>query len=183
LDLRTIFTEINHTYFEGTLELPSLVWNSRIRTAAGRFKPGSRKVHLFQWLNARPVIEIAAYLLEEKDSENLIWDTMAHEMIHYWLWSRRQPYGHTPEFMRKMRAMGVSRYNSVPRRRPPKYIYECPHCKKQVPARRILKGYACRACCKALNHGKYDPRFKLSIVSETLPEPTLERAPEDGCVL
>jgi predicted SprT family Zn-dependent metalloprotease len=100
-------------------------------------------------------------LLEEADGIERVRDTIGHEMIHYWLWSRRRPYGHSDEFYAKMQEMGVSRYNTVPRRRPVKYVYVCPSCSKEFPARRRLKALACADCCKKHSNGRYDSRFKL----------------------
>jgi predicted SprT family Zn-dependent metalloprotease len=108
-----------------------------------------------------PAIEIASYLLEEQNGPALVADTMGHEMIHYWLWVRRRPYGHTPEFWDKMRLMGVNRYNTVPRARPYRYVYLCPACSNEFPARKRLGALACAKCCRAHADGRFDPRFKL----------------------
>lgn len=109
-----------------------------------------------------PVIEVAAYLKEEGErAVTLITETLGHEMIHYWLWSRRKPYGHTAEFLAKMREIGVARYNPVPRLRPPKYVYVCPGCSREYPARRRWRGLACARCCDEHNGGKFHPRFQL----------------------
>ncbi len=157
MDLTSIFQRINLQHFDGFLDLPQLVWNSRLRSSAGRFIPGSRK-----WINqAPPKIEVASYLLEETRAAELIEDTIAHEMIHYWLWVRRKPYGHTSEFMQKMREMGVSRYNSVPKLRPYRYVYRCTSCSRDFPAKKKLGVLACANCCKAHSGGRFDPRFKL----------------------
>lgn len=82
-------------------------------------------------------------------------------MIHYWLWVRRRPYGHTPEFWDKMRQMGVSRYNTVPRARPYRYVYRCTGCEGEFFARKRLGILACAHCCKQHADGKFDARFKL----------------------
>jgi predicted SprT family Zn-dependent metalloprotease len=160
-DLATLFNEINGKHFDGFLDAPVLRWNSRLRSSAGRFMAGRRK-----FLSVKPpVIEIASYLLKEENSLALIADTLAHEMIHYWLWVRAKAYGHTPEFIKKMKQMGVSRYNPVPRRRPPKYLYRCEACTTEFPARRRLrKNVACAACCNQKNNGKYDSSFRLVMV-------------------
>src|SRR4051812_11935391 len=160
-DLSELFQSINSAHFDGFLDAPNLRWNSRLRSSAGRFVPGTRA-----WLAAwqqqvPPTIEVASYLLEEKDPLALIADTLAHEMIHYWLWVRRRPYGHSAEFHAKMRLMGVSRYNSVPRRRPPRYSYKCPACEMEFLARKKLGVLACAKCCKQHSKGRYDVRFKL----------------------
>ncbi len=151
-------------HFDSFLDPPVLRWNSRLRTSAGRFIPGSRKF----WSIRPAVIEIATYLLQEKESHFLILDTLSHEMIHYWLWTRSRAYGHTAEFLKKMKQMGVSRYNPVPKRRPPKYLYRCLECQTDFPARKKLKrNVACAACCNSKNAGKYDIRFRL-VMTESL---------------
>lgn len=157
MDLLELFRRINESHFDGFLDPPVLKWNSRLRTSAGRFFPGSRKF----FREIPPRIEVASYLIEEVNAEKLIEDTMAHEMIHYWLWVRYRPYGHTAEFMKKMTEMGVSRYNPVPRLRPYRYVYRCLSCLSEFQARRKLGALACARCCKEHAQGKYDARFKL----------------------
>lgn len=161
-ELHRIFAEINDAHFDGFLTVPVLRWNSRLRSSAGRFIPGHRR-GLFA--NAQPTIEVASYLLEETNGPELIYDTIGHEMIHYWLWIRRRPYGHTPEFTAKMQMMGVSRYNPVPRLRPYKYLYRCSGCKKEFKTRRKLGPLACSDCCKVHSGGRYDKRFALYLDS------------------
>jgi predicted SprT family Zn-dependent metalloprotease len=159
--LTRLFSENNRIHFDGFLDEPILIWNPRLRKCAGRFIPGSRK-----FPEAFPAkIEVASYLLKLKDASSQIDDTLAHEMIHYWLWVRCRPYGHTPEFLFKMKAMGVSRYNSVSRRRPFKYSYQCVNCRKDFPARKQLGDLACSDCCQQFSNGKYDPKFKLILVN------------------
>ena len=163
IELEPLFTEINLKHFDGFLDLPVLQWNSRLRSSAGRFIPGSRK-----FLRVYPPrIEIALYLNEEEKASQLIYDTMGHEMIHLWLWVRRRPYGHTPDFLFKMEEMGVSRYNSVPRTRSFKYIYQCSACLKSFPSRKRLGTLACSLCCEKHAGGRYDARFKL-VLSKAL---------------
>ncbi|MGK5086388.1 SprT-like domain-containing protein [Bdellovibrionota bacterium FG-2] len=155
--LSELFSKLNELHFDGFLDEPVLCWNTRLRVSAGRFIPGSRK-----FFRERPVkIEVASYLLEEEQSLKLVEDTMAHEMIHYWLWVLRRPYGHTDQFLIKMKAMGATRYNSVPRRRNFLYIYRCPSCLKDYPARRKLGDLACLGCCKIHAGGRFDRRFRL----------------------
>ncbi len=163
MDLCPHFEQLNQQFFDGFLEPPVLRWNSRLRASAGRFIPGSRKWHVEQ----PPVIEIASYLLErEEDAGFWILDTLGHEMIHYWLWVRHRPYGHTEEFWQKMKAIGVSRYNQVPKRRPFLHMYRCPGCNQEFPTRRKLsKKFACAKCCKKHNRGFFDSKFRLEWVS------------------
>jgi predicted SprT family Zn-dependent metalloprotease len=156
-DLNTLFEKVNEEHFDAFLDAPVLKWNARLRSSAGRFIPGSRRF----FRSAPPVIEVATYLCDEKESEALIRDTLAHEMIHYWLWIRKKPYGHTAEFWMKMTQMGVSRYNPVPRTRPYRYVYRCPGCESQFPARKKLGVLACGKCCKTHSQGRFDVRFRL----------------------
>ncbi len=161
-DLYPLFHELNHKFFDGRLPEPVLKVNARLRATAGRFIPGGRIGFLRV---PRPaVIEIAEYLFEEE--ERHLRDTMAHEMIHYWLWVRRRPYGHTREFLVKMRQIGATRYNPVPRLKPARYLYACPHCSKEMPARRKLGNVACLHCCRTHARGQYDVRFRLTLVRD-----------------
>jgi predicted SprT family Zn-dependent metalloprotease len=165
--LRSIFNELNEKHFDGFLDMPVLRWNSRLRASAGRFTPGSRNQKALWWKPPiykeprLPIIEFARYLLDEPNSQELLRDTMAHELVHYWLWARGRPYGHTEEFMRKLEQLGASRWNPVPRTRPYKYAYRCTHCEKEFFARRKLRPLACLKCCNEHADGKYDSRFSL----------------------
>ncbi len=154
LDLEHIFYDWNRTAFRSALPPLTLVWNARLSTTAGRFIPDPRN----------PTIEIASYLLEEENAEHLIRDTVGHELIHYWLWLKRRPYGHTAEFYKKMDEMGVSRYNPVPRHRPFKHCYSCDVCDQKIWVRKRLKGAACAACCNAHAEGRYHPKYKLRLL-------------------
>ena len=142
--------------------MPKLEWNSRLSATAGRFAPGSRRP---LW-KSDVIIEVATYLREIPDGEMHVRDTILHEMIHYWLWHNRRPYGHGAEFYAKMRATGAKRYNTVPKDRPYKYIYHCPSCRVEVPARRKLNDVACYECCKRFNHGYYKSSFRLTLTKE-----------------
>lgn len=162
MDLWPLFDQINAEHFDGFLPRPILQWNSRLRSSAGRFIPGRRKF----FKTEPPTIEIALYLKNETEALMHIQDTLAHEMIHYWLWARRRPYGHTEEFYTRMKLMGVSRYNPVPKIKPPKYLYRCPGCEKDFPTKRKLGPLACLTCCKTHTKGRFDARFKLVLIKE-----------------
>ncbi len=146
-------------------------WNSRLRTSAGRFYPHPKQA----------VIEVASYLCEEENAEQLIRDTIGHEMIHYWLWTRGRPCGHTAEFHQKMKEIGVSRYNSVPRHRPFKHCYACGSCGQKIFVRKRLRAAACAACCNQYADGKYHPEYKLKLfASGERVIPLIERAKRAG---
>ena len=177
-DLAWMFEELNESHFGGLLASPTLSWNFRMRTTAGRFS-APKRFRFFTSSKCIPTIEIAAYLMEEHNGLQLVRDTLGHEMIHYWLWSRGLPHGHTAEFWKKMTQMGVSRYNTVPRRRPHKYSYQCPNCFREYLARRKLGRLACSICCNRFTAGYYDSRFRLVLAKilekpETIGEPSLE---------
>ena len=164
-----MFTEWNLKAFDGELPIPEIRWNPRLRTTAGRFIPSRKK----------SIIEVADYLQEEENAELLIRDTMGHEMIHYWLWVMREPYGHNSAFHKKMEELGVSRYNPVPRHRPFKHCYVCDHCTQQIWVRKRLKAAACAACCNEHSSGKYHPQFKLRLSQENL-EPVPQQNEASG---
>lgn len=144
-------------HFSGELPLPTLTWNSRLSSSAGRFCPGSRNP-----LRPRaPEIEVATYLRNLPDGEAHIRDTLLHEMVHYILWHRQRPHGHTPEFHQILKRVGARRYNPVPKLRAAKHWYHCPGCRIVIPARRKITNSACAPCCKKYNGGHYAERFRL----------------------
>ncbi len=158
-DLIRMFTEWNLRSFQGKLPALELRWNSRLQTTAGRFIPDPE----------RPVIEVASYLIDEENAEFLVRDTLGHEMIHYWLWMKQKPYGHTPLFHEKMQEIGVSRYNPVPKHRPFKHCYVCDRCEQRILVRKRLKTAACAACCNQHSNGKYHAQFKLRLEPGLIP--------------
>lgn len=171
--LETIFHELNLLHFSGELPLPKLRWNSRLASTAGRFCPGSR--HLL--LRREPEIEVASYLRDLADGEMHVRDTVLHEMIHYFLWHRNRPYGHTAEFHSIMKRVGAKRYNTVPKVRPVKHWYECPGCLVRIPARRRMTGLACAACCDRFNGGRFHERFRLRLANAPAHVPVAAMAP------
>ncbi len=155
IDLVRIFSEWNLKSFQGELPVPEIRWNGRLKTSAGRFIPD----------HDRCIIEVAAYLQEEKEAEALIRDTMGHEMIHYWLFVKSLPYGHTALFHEKMEEIGVSRYNPVPKHRPFKHCYECRACGQRIFVRKRLRMAACAACCNQHANGKFHADYKLKLLA------------------
>jgi predicted SprT family Zn-dependent metalloprotease len=165
--LEALFLELNQVHFSGELPIPLLRWNSRLSTSAGRFCPGSRNP-LFP---RSPEIEVATYLKGLPDGTHHIRDTMLHEMVHYFLWHRRRPYGHNQEFHQILKKVGARRYNPVPKLRAVKHWYRCPSCGVLVPARRKIANSACAPCCKKFNRGYYSDKFKLYAVPAPAPPP------------
>mgnify|MGYP003394087024 CR=1 FL=1 len=171
MHLESIFQSLNLAHFKGELPPPRLEWNSRLSSAAGRFCPGRSQ------LGQKSLIEIASYLKEIEQGADHVRDTMLHEMIHYWLWHKKRPYGHTAEFRQIMRRTGAKRYNPVPKLRPVKHHYQCPECSVVVPARRRLEDVACAACCKKFNGGAYSRRYRLRL--QETKSPVMAKAAND----
>ena len=63
---------------------------------------------------------------------------------------------------------GEARCHNLPfpiRRQKRRYLYACPHCRRDFARTRPLRRTsACLACCRAHNRGRYDQRFKLQLV-------------------
>lgn len=161
MDLIRCFAEWNLKSFGGKLPVPELRFNSRLKTTAGRFIPARR--NRLGVAIAKPIIEVASYLTTLSNGEELIKDTMGHEMIHYWLWFFRKPYGHTPSFHQKMNEIGVSRYNTAPQHRPFKHCYVCDECGQKILVRKRLPKAACAACCNQHSAGAYHAKFALRL--------------------
>ncbi|RZA05233.1 MAG: M48 family peptidase [Proteobacteria bacterium] len=167
--LENLFNELNVQHFQGELPLPRLSWNGRLSSSAGRFCPGHRNA----WMEKPAEIEIAQYLRDLPDGYDHIRDTMLHEMVHYILWHRGRPYGHTKEFNRILKRVGAKRWNTVPKVRPVKHWYRCDGCLKYIPARREIRASACAACCQKHNGGKFHARFLLKPSSPPPQEQTV----------
>ncbi|MBN22584.1 MAG: hypothetical protein CL678_14975 [Bdellovibrionaceae bacterium] len=165
MDLKKLFDQMNQKHFDGELEVPILTWNSRLEVEAGRFIPPKSQWKF--WKDQEPAIEMGAYLLEidpPQAQEDQICIVLCHEMIHYWLWSRGRPYGHTEEFEEKAQQIGIAEMRiqgAVPTE---KYLYECPNCLKNFKVKRRVEELACESCCQKYNKGVYDSRFCLRFV-------------------
>ena len=172
--LLKIFDELNRVHFADELPQPSLSWNSRLSSTAGRFVPGRPNPLFYR----APEIEVASYLRDLPDGEMHVRDTVLHEMIHYVLWFRRRPYGHTPEFHQILKRVGAKRFNPVPKVRPVKHWYECPSCRLQIPARRKMGSSACLRCCEKYNRGEFSGKFRLRLLD---PSEVKAMKSTDGC--
>ena len=136
-------------------------WSPRLRTAAGRAETRSACI----LLNRR----LCAHGADEIDQ------TLRHELAHLlaqFRAGRRRIAPHGTEWRRACADLdipGEARCHNLPfpiRRRARPYLYVCPHCRRDFPRTRPLRRTsACLACCRALNHGRYDRRFRLRLVS------------------
>lgn len=149
------------------LELPDLadavrvIWNKRMRSAAGRAHYQKSLIDLNPRLQLLP---------EPKKTEEIV-DTFLHELAHLVAFGRNrrrriQPHG--IEWKQACSDLGIpgeDRCHDLDlgsRRMRKKFVYECPVCKSNIPrVRRIKRAVACHSCCKAHSRGKFDSRFRL----------------------
>jgi predicted SprT family Zn-dependent metalloprotease len=145
------------------LDLPELagsvrvVWNSRLRTSAGRAWPG------------RALIELNPAIRPYGDDE--IRRTLLHELAHliaHVRSGRRRIAPHGAEWRQACRDLGIPgesarhRLPLTPRRQQRRHSYRCPACGQIIRrARRLRTPAACLPCCRTHAQGRYDPRFRL----------------------
>ena len=135
-------------------------WNPRLRTAAGRADYSTRLISL----NPR----ICEHGKAELDR------TLRHELAHLLAQFRARRHRilpHGPEWRQACVDLGIAdeaRCHNLPfaaRTFPTRFIYRCPNCRREFPrVRRIRRTVACLRCCRAYNHGEFDPRFRLQLV-------------------
>ncbi len=135
-------------------------WSSRLRTAAGRAEYRVSRV----LLNCR----LCAHGEAEVDR------TLRHELAHLlaqFRAGRRRLAPHGIEWRRACADLGIAdetRCHNLPfptRRLARRYLYLCPHCRREFPRTRPLRRTsACLACCRDFNRGRYDRRFTLQLV-------------------
>jgi len=138
-ELQLMFAQFNYTYFDGEIPTHEISYNNRFSNVAGRitYKP--------------PKIELSPKHLRGKPDQ--LRETLLHEMIHAWLFARKQNPGHTPTFKKKMRELGLkSIYHDLgtaaPLNESPKrYILRCERCRREMlRKRRPPPGARCAHC-------------------------------------
>lgn len=139
----------------------SVVWNQRMRTAAGRAFYEASRIELNPGLLGLEEIDIPA----EVDR------TLRHELAHLVAFQRsrgRKIAAHGIEWQRACADLGIpgeSRCHALPfkpRRVRKRLVYECPRCETKIlRVRRFRQAVACYDCCRALGDGRYDERFRL----------------------
>ena len=142
-------------------EKVEVVWNKRMRTAAGRAFFQIGRIELNPRLQS----------LDPKVSGQEIQNTFLHELAHLVSHARakgRRIQPHGPEWRQACHDLGIpgeDRCHSLdfePRKMRRKFAYHCQNCGTVVERVRRLKRYsACYECCKQHNRGKYDDRFRL----------------------
>ena len=137
-DLERMFDIYNREYFEGRLPKVRIRYSKRMMVAGGYF-PQKKEIRISE--------KYHTFFPDE------VYDTLKHEMIHL------VHFRHDAAFKKIARRIGASlRANDHPAlRRPPRYLYICPHCYTEYPRYKRLRMASCGKCSK----GKFDNRFKL----------------------
>ncbi len=137
-DLYRMFAVYNRQYFEGRLPAVKISYSKRM-LAAGGYYPSQKEIRLS---------EAYHHLFPDE-----VYDTLKHEMIHL------MHFRHDAAFKRTARRIGASlRANEhAALRRPPRYVYVCPHCFTEYPRTRRLRQASCGKC----SGRDFDERFKL----------------------
>ena len=135
-------------------------WTSRLQTAAGRADYRQKLILLNPRLSDHP---------EE------IGRTLRHELAHFlaqFRAGRRRISPHGPEWQEACRDLGIAgekRCHTLPfpaKRYASRFIYRCPNCRRDFPrVRKLKRTVACLGCCRAYNHGDFDVRFRLKLLS------------------
>jgi predicted SprT family Zn-dependent metalloprotease len=145
-ELRRMFDIYNREYFDGELPRVKINYSKRMLVAGGYF-PDRKEIRIS--------VKYHTVFPDE------VYDTLKHEMIHI------VHFKHDAAFKRMARRIGASiRANDHPTlRRPPRYVYSCPHCFAEYPRQKRLRMASCGQCSR----GAFDPRYKL-ILKRHLPK-------------
>ena len=140
-ELYRLFDLFNLVHFDGKLPTVRLSYSTRM-LSAGSCSPREREIKLG--------VRYHQIFREE------LTDTLKHEMIHL------VHYYHDAAFQAKARELGVSMHaNSHPDlRRPARFVYECPECRKTYPRQKRFRMVSCGDC----SNGSFERRFKLRLI-------------------
>jgi predicted SprT family Zn-dependent metalloprotease len=152
-ELQLLFAQLNNECFGGEIPTHRIAYNGRFGNLAGRitYKP--------------PLIELSPKHFERHPEA--LRETLLHEMIHAWLFSRGQNTGHGAAFKRKMNELGLgSIYHDLgtatPRRESTRrFILRCDRCTLELlRKRRPPANVSCGRCSRRT----YDPRYPLRVM-------------------
>ncbi|MBL9155841.1 MAG: SprT-like domain-containing protein [Verrucomicrobiales bacterium] len=139
----------------------SVLWNPRMRTAAGRAFARDWIIELNPRLQDLPE--------DRRDAE--LRNTFLHELAHLVAFARvgrKRIAPHGPEWRQACHDLGIpgeDRCHALdfqPRRHAKKFAYTCPACEAVIHrVRRLRRRVACYPCCRKHAGGQYDARFQL----------------------
>ena len=140
--IEEVFHEVNRRHFDGKIIKPAFKLNRRMK------KAGS--VNLLRW-----AMDISISYHDKYGWNGELINTVKHEMIHIHLKLIGKPTGHNKYFKEVMERIGCTLY-AKPNKRSYKYIFECPHCRKEYKARKwIGKRYSCGECSERRFNKEY----------------------------
>jgi SprT-like protein len=152
--IERIFSEVNGTFFNGSVTKPKFKLNSRMRKA-GRVNLGTMEVE----------ISISYHDTYGWDSE--LTNTVKHEMIHLYMKEAGKPAGHNRSFKEVMARIGCT-LHSRPNKRPYKYVFECPRCGKEYKTRKWIGArYSCGPCSVGRFNREYILKLKERLDSRS----------------
>ena len=136
-------------------------WNTRLKSCAGRADYRRKLILLNPRLGEHGAAEIDR--------------TFRHELAHLlaqFRAGRHRILPHGNEWRQACHDLGIGdekRCHNLPlptSQRPRRFLYQCPNCQRDFArARRIRRGIACLACCRAHNGGEFDSRFRLRLIA------------------
>lgn len=140
-ELYRMFDRFNWIYFDGKLSRAKIEYSTRM-SSAGSYTPQRRLIRIGRKYHELFPNEIA--------------DTLKHEMIHI------LHFRHNVLFKAEAARVGASlRAKSHPSlRKPPKYMYVCPHCFREYPRQKRLRMASCGECSTGR---RFDKRYKLRL--------------------
>ena len=134
-----------------------IVWNSRMRSTAGRALWPEGLIELNPALKEIGVEEVERTLLHE----------LAH-LVAFERAGRRRIAPHGGEWKQACAELGIPGETASHRLELPtrqlrrQWAYRCPHCLVEVErVRRMGRNMACWPCCRQFSGGEYDARFKF----------------------
>lgn len=142
-------------------------WNKRMVRAVGKCRLRSKKHQKTIELSHKWFVDIGV------DGEEITWelmeDTILHEVAHGLDYEDRGTSDHGPRWKNWALQVGADpeRTCDVPRhleKMVAKWIAKCPNCDYEtVYHRKPSKKYACTACCKKHNGGKFSYDYVLDL--------------------
>ena len=158
-NLESIFNEINLAHFNNIIKKIPCVWNSRLKTTAGRchFKRSRAAIYGSSIVINPTKIDINLSLFKKYDfDKSLVFETMAHEMTHAWLIQEYNDKAHSRLFQAKMRTItGENKnhrchtlnVNGLARNRGVKaHCHNCGIVGSKTRMPRQINGWKCSSC-------------------------------------